>query len=98
NDDRRGTHWCVLTGKSEVARFPIDAESSDRVTPLITRIKKIPCGVDIKAARIIASSPFFPVERKGARLADGKPGDTVVQPIGSIDESSVMRDHDLRSK
>src|SRR5579863_270386 len=60
DDHRRGAHRGILAGKGELSRFSIDAESSDRIAPLITRVKEVPRGVDIKAAWIIASRPCLP--------------------------------------
>src|SRR2546427_5276389 len=65
DDDRGRAHWDVLAGKSEVARLPMDAESGDRVAPLIARVKEIPRRIDIEASRIIASGPCLPGKRQG---------------------------------
>lgn len=66
DDDRRRAHCGVLAGKSEAARFSMDAESGDRVAPLIARVKEIPRGIDIEASRIIASGPCLPGKYQGA--------------------------------
>src|SRR5204863_1726066 len=76
----------VLPGKSKCARPTIDAEGRDGVGSLITRVKIVPCGVDIKAARIVTSSPFLAGKRQRPLHADGKPGDAVMQPVGGVNK------------
>ena len=98
DDNRRGANRSVLAGKGEAARLPVDAEAGDRVAPLVARVKEITRGIDVKAARIIASRPGLAGKSQDAPRANGKEGDAVVQPVGRIDEPPVRRDHDLRSK
>jgi hypothetical protein len=47
-----------LAGEGEVAGFPVDAESGDGVASLIAHVEEIACGIDVEAARIIASCPI----------------------------------------
>jgi len=95
DDDRRGPNRRVLPGECQIASCPIYSEGCDGVAPLITRVEEIPGRINIEAPRVIAPGPLLSHKRQGARLANREIGDTIVQPVGSIDEFSVRRDHHL---
>ena len=95
DDDGWRANRRVLAGKGQCARVPIDVKTGDYVAPLITGKKEISCGIDVKAAGIIAACPNLTRKCQGATVPDGEEHDAVVQPIGRVYEFSVRRNHDL---
>src|SRR5580704_1026357 len=95
DDARRIADRGVMAGEPESASLAINLEDGDVVAALIATIEKLAGGVEVEAAWIITSCPFFPHERQVAVRADGKDPDAVVQPVARVDESPIDRDQDL---
>src|SRR3974377_2418367 len=95
DDDRRGPNRRVLPGECQIASCPIYSEGRDGVAPLITRVEEIPARINLEGPWLSAPGPLRPHKPQGARFANREIGDTIVQPVGSIDEFSVRRDHHL---
>ena len=89
NDDRGIANRGVMAGKFEAAGLAIYLEDGDVIGALITGVKEQAGGVEVEAARIIPSRPFFPYEREVAVSAHGKDPDAVVQPVARIDKLSI---------
>jgi len=86
NDARWSADGCVLAGERQAAGARIDAESGDRIASLVAQVEIVARGVDIEAARVVASCPFLGDIRQLARRVDGEEGDAVVQAVGGIDD------------
>ena len=78
-----------MAGEFKAAGLAIDPEDGDVVGTLIATIEILAGGVEVEAARIITSCPFFIYERQFAVLANGKYPDAVVQPVACIDKPSI---------
>ena len=78
-----------MAGEVEPAGFAIDQENSDIVTTLIAAIKELAGGVEIEAARIIATCPFFSDVYQCAISANGKDPNAVVQSVARIDKPAI---------
>ena len=59
DDAGRIANGCVVTGEGQVACFAVHIEDGDVVVPLVARIKEPSRRVEIEAARIIPTRPFF---------------------------------------
>src|ERR1039458_7246594 len=94
-DARWSAHRRVLAGEGQPAGARIDTESGNRISYLVARVEIVAGGIDIEAARVIASRPFLGDVRQLARRPDGEQGDSVVQAVGGIDEFPIGRDHHL---
>ena len=89
-DDARGiADRGVMAGEFEAAGLAIHAEDGDAVGSLIAAIEEPAGGVEVEAARIVPSCPFFPYEREAALEANGEDPDAVVQPVARIDKLSI---------
>ena len=60
NDDRRIADGGVMAGEVEAAGFAVRTEHGDVVTSLIAAIEELAGGVEVEAARIVPTCPFFP--------------------------------------
>ena len=89
DNDRRIANRGVMAGEFKAAGLAIHLEDSDVVGALVAAIKKLASGVEVEAARIIPSCPFFPYEREVAVWANGKDPDAVVQPVARIDKLPI---------
>jgi len=98
NNNRGGTNGGVLPDEGQRARFPVNSVTRDSIRSLVTRVEVVPRGIDIKAARIVASGPFLSGKGEYSTLTDREPSDAVMQPVRSIKKSCVRRDHNLRRK
>ncbi len=78
-----------MTGEFEAAGLAIYLKDGDVVTALIATIEVPASGVEVEAARIIPSCPFFPYEHEVAVWANGKDPDAVMQPVASIDKLAI---------
>ena len=65
-------------------------EDSDVVSTLIAGIEISTSGIEVEAARIISSCPFFPNERQVAVWANRKYPDAIVQSIACIDKLTII--------
>ena len=98
NDNPRSPYGRVLPGEGEIPGFPVHSEARDCVTPLIARIKEISCRIEIEATRIVAAGPCLSDKRQLSALAYREERNAVVQPVGSVYESAIRRNHDLGGK
>ena len=96
NNNRGGTNGGVLPDEGQRARFPVNSVTRDCIRSLVTRVEVVPRGIDIKAARIVASGPFLSSKGEYSALTDREPSDAVMQPVRRIEKSCVRRDHNLR--
>ena len=87
-----------MPDEGQRTRFPFNSVTRDSIRSLVTRVEVVPRGIDIKAARLVASGPFLSDKGKYSPLTDREPSDAVVQPVRSIKKSCVRRDHNLRRK
>ena len=78
NDDRRIADGSVMAGEAEAAGFAVHTEGGNVVATLITTIEELAGRVEVEAARIIPTGPFFPGKCQGAVGAYGKYPDAVV--------------------
>ncbi len=78
-----------MAGEFEAAGPAIHLEDGDVVGTLIATVKVLASGIEVEAARIIPSCPFFPCEREVAVWANGKDPDAVVQPVARIDKLPI---------
>ena len=78
-----------MAGEFEAAGLAIHLEDGDVVGALIATIEVLASGVEVEAARIIPSCPFFPHEREVAVWANGKDPDAVVQAVACIDKLPI---------
>jgi hypothetical protein len=78
-----------MTGEFEAARLAIHLKDGDIVTSLIATIEVLAGGIEIEAAWIIPSCPFFPYEHKFAVSANGKNPDAVMQPVARINKLPI---------
>ena len=78
-----------MAGEFEAAGLAIHLEDGDVVGSLIAAIEEPASGIEVEAARIIPSCPFFPCEREVAVWANGKDSDAVVQPVARIDKLPI---------
>ena len=78
-----------MAGEIQTTGLAIYLKHGDVVATLIATIEKLTCRIEVEAARIIPSRPFFASERQVAVWAHRKDPDAVVQPVARIDESSV---------
>ncbi len=89
-DDVRGiADRGVMAGEFEAAGLAIHPEDGNAVGALIATIEELAGGIEVEAARIIPSCPFFPYEREVAVWANGKDPDAVVQPVACIDKLPI---------
>ena len=95
DDDRRIADRGVMAGECEAAGLAIHLEDGDVVAALIAAVEELAGGVEVEAARIIPSRPFFPHVREVAVGANGKDPDAVVQPVARIDKLPIGRNQDL---
>ncbi len=89
DDARRIANGGVMAGEFEAAGLAIHLEDGNVVGSLIATIKELASGVEIEAARIIPSCPFFPSEREVTVWANGKDPDAVVQPVARVDKLPI---------
>ena len=78
DDDRRIANRGVMAGEVEAAGLAIHLEDGDVVGSLIATKEELASGVEVEAARVIPSCPFFSDERKFAVSANRKDPDAVV--------------------
>ena len=95
HDDRRITNRNVVAGKIEAPGFAIDTEDGDVVASLIAAIQELASRVEVEAARIISSRPFFTGIFQRAVLVDGKDPDAVVQSIAGVHILAIRGHQDL---
>src|SRR5690349_170916 len=84
-----------MAGEVETARFAVHTEDGDVVPALIATIEELTTEVEVEAARIVPTCPFFPDVGQGAVGGYGKNPDAVVQPIARIDKSAIGRNQDF---
>ncbi len=89
DDDRRIANRGVMAGEFEAAGLAIHLEDGDVVAALIATIEVLASRIEVEAARIIPSCPFFPYEREVAVWANGEDPDAVVQPVACIDKLPI---------
>jgi hypothetical protein len=89
NDDRWIANGRVMTGEFEPAGLAVYLEDGNVVGSLIAAIEELTRGVEIEAAWVIPSCPFFPNEREIAVWANGKDPDAVVQSVACINKFSI---------
>ena len=89
DDARRIADWGVMAGEFDAAGLAIHLEDGDVVAALIAAIEELASGVEVEAARIVPSCPFFPYEREVAVAANGKDPDAVVQPVARVDKLPI---------
>ena len=89
DDDRRIANRGVMAGECEAAGLTIDLEDGNVVAALIATIEELASGVEVEAARVIPSCPFFPQEREDAIWPSGKYPDAVMQSVTRIDKLSI---------
>ena len=63
---RRVANRGVVAGEFEPAGLAIHLKDGDVVAALIAGIEELAGGIEVEAARIITSRPFFPYEREVA--------------------------------
>src|SRR5262245_39705458 len=95
DDARRIADGHVMTCECEPSRLAIDPEDRDVVPALIATIEEVAGRVEIEAAGIIPSRPFFPDIRQVAVRAEGEDTDAVVESVARIDKSPIGRDQDF---
>ena len=78
-----------MAGEFETAGLAIHLKDGDVVTALIATIEELAGRVEVEAARIIPSCPFFPYEHKFAVLANGKNPDAIMQPVARINKLPI---------
>ena len=78
-----------MTGEFEAASLAVHPEDGNVVTTLIATIQELAGGVEVEAARIIPSCPFFSDKGQVAIGTNGKDSDAVVQPVARIDEFPI---------
>ena len=78
-----------MAGEFETTGLEIHLKDGDIVTSLIATIEVPAGGIEVEAAWIIPSCPFFPYERKLAFSANGKNPDTVMQPVARINKLPI---------
>src|ERR1039458_10686168 len=90
---RRRHTRCLSDWSSDVCSSDLDGVAS-----LIAGVEETAGGIDGEAARIVAARPFLTGERQASRIADGEPGDAVVQAVGGIDEARIRGNAHLRGE
>ena len=66
DNDRGIANRGVMAGEFEAAGLAIHSKNGDVVGSLIAAIEELASGVEVEAARIISSCPFFSYEREVA--------------------------------
>lgn len=89
DDDRRIADWGVMARELESAGLAIRFKDGDVVSTLIATIQELACRVEVEAARIIPSCPFFPQEREVTVWTNGKNPDAVVQSVARINKLTI---------
>ena len=89
DDDRGIANRGVMAGEFEAAGLAIYLEDGDVVTALIATIEVLASGIEVEAAWIIPSCPFFPYECEVAVWANGKDPYAIVQSIAGIDKLPI---------
>ena len=89
DDCRRIANRGVMAREFEAAVLTTHLKDGDVVGSLIAAIEELARRVEVEAARIIPSCPFFPDEGEIAVWANGEDPDAVMQPVARIDESSI---------
>src|SRR5258708_5292280 len=89
DDARRIADSGVGAGEIDAPRPPIPAKHWDVVGSLIAAIEEPARRVEVEAAGVVPTRPFFPDECQGAAPAYGKDPDAVVQPVASIDKPAI---------
>ena len=73
----------------ETAGLAIHLKDGDIVATLIATIEVLAGGIEVEAAWIIPSCPFFPYEHKFAVSANGKNPDAVMQSVARVNKSPI---------
>ena len=79
-----------MAGEFEAAGLAINLKDGDVVRTLIATIEIPASGIEVEAARIVTSCPFFPYECQLSVWANGEYPDTVVQPVACIDKPPIV--------
>ena len=88
-DARRIADRGVMTGKFESTSLSIYSKYGNVVGPLIAAIEELPRRIEVEAARIISSCPFFSKGTELTVLTNGKDPDAVVKPVAGVDKFPV---------
>lgn len=78
-----------MAGEFETAGLAVHLEDGNVVGSLIAAEEELTRRVEIEAARVIASCPFFSDERKLAVLRNGEDPDAVVQPVARVHKPPI---------
>ena len=88
---RRVADGRVMAGERQAPCSAIDAEDGNVVATLIAAVEKPARGVEVEAARVVATGPFVGDELQLAGFANGEDSDAVVQAIARIDKAAIGR-------
>src|SRR5215203_7548248 len=89
DNDGRVSDGRVLAGERQTADLTIHLEHRDVVAALIAAVEEPTTGIDVEAARVIASRPLVRDERQIAVGANGEDSDAVVQAVARVHEAPV---------
>jgi hypothetical protein len=91
DDHRRIANRGVMASEFEAAGLAIHLEDGNVVGSLIATIEELTSGVEVEAARIVPSCPFFPYEREVAVWANGKDPDAALETASVLPATLTSR-------
>ena len=95
---RRRTDGRILAGEGQRSCLLVHPEAGNCIAALVARVEEVPAWINSEASGIIAARPLLACERQRTGGSDGEPGDAVVQSIGRIDKSRILRNRHLGSE
>src|ERR1051326_722979 len=95
DDAGRIAHRNVLPSEVESAASAIDPEGGDVVSALVAAIEELTGGIEVEAAGIVATGPFFGDEVELTVFGDGECSNAVVETVARVKETAVGTDQDF---